>query len=178
MDSSKNVVDYKWLFRIKHKPNGTIDRYKAKLVAKGFTQRPELDYHSTFSPVIKPTTVLLVLSIVIQKLWPIHQLDVNNAFLQGHLEEEVFMHQRPGFEHLNLPTHICKLKKAIYGIKQAPRAWYNELKNYLVSMGFYKSQSNTSLFIMHNFGFTVYVLIYVDDIIITRCHNNVVKQVI
>lgn len=97
-DSTKNIIACKWLFRIKRKPNRSIDRYKATLVAKGYHQRPGIDYHSIFSLVIKPTTVCLILSIVVQNNWAIHQLDVNNAFLHGHLEEEVFMSQPPGLK--------------------------------------------------------------------------------
>lgn len=97
-DKSQNLVNCGWVFRIKHLPTSGIDRYKARLVAKGFTQRPGIDYHATFSPIIKPTTVRLVLSIAIQNGWSLRQLDVNNAFLQGRLVEEIYMRQPPGFE--------------------------------------------------------------------------------
>ncbi|XP_057506617.1 LEAF RUST 10 DISEASE-RESISTANCE LOCUS RECEPTOR-LIKE PROTEIN KINASE-like 2.5 [Actinidia eriantha] len=131
-DPSQNIVGCKWVFRIKQKPDGTIDRYKARLVAKGFHQRPGLDYHHTFSQVAKSTTVRVLLSLAVFRGWSLRQMDVNNAFLQGSLDEEVFMSQPPGFVDTNLPKYVCKLNKAIYGLKQAPRAWYNELRRFLL----------------------------------------------
>ena len=124
---SQNVVGCKWVFRIKRSPDGSIARYKARLVAKGFHQRPGLDYKETFSPVVKTTTIRVLLSVAVTRGWSLRQLDVNNAFLQGHLTEDVFMAQPPGFVEPTFPSHVCQLKKAIYGLKQAPRAWYNEL---------------------------------------------------
>ncbi|KFK29449.1 hypothetical protein AALP_AA7G135900 [Arabis alpina] len=122
-----NVVGCRWVFRLKRLPNGAIHRYKARLVAKGFHQRPGIDYFDTFSPVIKPPSIRLVLSLAVSRNWTLRQLDVNNAFLQGHLQELVYMEQPPGFIDSEQPDHVCKLNKAIYGLKQAPRAWYNEL---------------------------------------------------
>lgn len=115
--TAQNIVGCKWIFRVKRLPDGSVDRYKARLVAKGFHQRPGVDYNDTFSPVIKHVTVRLVLPIAVSHGWSLRQRDVNNAFLQGTLSEDVFMIQPSGFIDTDFPTHICKLKKAIYDLK-------------------------------------------------------------
>lgn len=130
-------------------------------------QRPGLDYAETFSPVIKSTTIRIILGVAVDRSWPIRQLDVNNAFLQGTLTDEVYMCQPPGFIDKDRPNHVCRLRKALYGLKQAPRAWYIELRNYLITVGFVNSVSDTSLFILRKGRSIVYMLVYVDDILVT-----------
>ncbi|GAB2303645.1 hypothetical protein Dimus_038792 [Dionaea muscipula] len=166
-DFASNVVGCKWVFRVKYKPDGSLDKYKARLVAKGFHQRPGCDFTETFSPVIKPVTVRTVLDFRRFFGLPLRQLDVNNAFLQGRLSEDVFMEQPPGFLDKTFPHHVCKLKKAIYGLKQAPRAWYTELRNFLLQVGFINSVADSSLFIYRRDHLVLYLLVYVDDIIVT-----------
>lgn len=112
-------------------------------------------------------TIRIVLTLAVRQGWSLHQLDVNNAFLQGMLKEEVFMLQPPGFINKNFHVHICRLKKALYGLKQAPRGWYTELQVFLLSLGFVNSTVDASLFIHHKLGVTLYLLVYVDDIIVT-----------
>ena len=141
----KNLIDCKWVYKVKRRADGSIDRYKARLVAKGFKQRYGIDYEDTFSPVVRIATVRLVLSVAVSRGWCLRQLDVQNAFLHGVLEEEVYMKQPPGFE--KDPRMVCKLDKAIYGLKQAPRAWYSRLSSKLLDLGFVTSKSDTSLFI-------------------------------
>ena len=171
----RNLIDCKWVFKIKRQADGEIDRYKARLVAKGFKQRYGIDYEDTFRPVVKIATVRLVLSIAVTRGWCLRQLDVQNAFLHGVLEEEVYMRQPPGFEDPKHPSFVCKMKKAIYGLKQAPRAWYSRLSSKLVSLGFVSSKSDTLVFIYRNKGIEIYMLIYVDDIIVTSSSQDAVK---
>ncbi|KAK1681269.1 hypothetical protein QYE76_042117 [Lolium multiflorum] len=140
--------------------------YKARLVAKEFKQRYGIDYEDTFSLVVKIATVRLVLAVFVSRGWSLRQLDVKNAFLNGVLEEEVYMRQPPGYEDKDKPTHICKLDKALYGLKQAPRAWYSRLSAKLINLGFVASKSDMSLFIYRKYKVTIYMLIYVDDIIV------------
>jgi histone deacetylase 1/2 len=174
--TATNIVGCKWIFRIKRNFNGSIDRYKARLVAKGFHQRPGVNYLETFSPVIKPTTIHLVLSLVVANRLSLRQLDINNAFLQGSLSETVFMAQPPGFIDSDHPNHVCKLHKAIYGLKQAPRAWYHELRSFLLAAGFTNSHSDTSLFTRATGNNLLYLLVYVDDIIFTGNNADFVSQ--
>lgn len=138
------------MFKVKYKSDGTLGRYKARLVAQGFTQTPGLDFFDTFSPVIKPSTVRIVLSIVAALDWPAYQIDINNAFLNGILHETVYMRQPPGFEDKTYPKHVCKLHKSLYGLKQAPRACFDKLKATLLFWGFKHSKVDTSLFFSCN----------------------------
>lgn len=119
---SMNIVSCRWVFRIKRKAYGSVDKNKAGLVAKGFHQQPVLDFGEIYNALIKPVAILTVLSLVGSYSWPIKQIDVSNVFLHGYLTETVYMAQPPGFVHLLHPQDVCLLKKSLYGLKQAPCA--------------------------------------------------------
>ena len=169
---NQNIVGCKWLFRIKRNPDGSISGYEARLVAVGFTQTPGTNFLETFAPVIRPQTVKIVLTLALTHNWSMHQLDENNAFLQGELAEEVYMEQPSGFKHDHFPHYDCKLHQAIYGLRQAPRAWLNSLKTYVTSCGFVTSKSDSLLFIYSHGVTKAYFLAYVDDLLITGNDNK------
>lgn len=166
------------MFRVKHNPNGTIERHKERLVAKGFHQQQGIDYTDTFSPVIKPATIRAVLSLVVSRGWSLHQLDVKNAFLYGFLKEDAYMTQPPGFIDPSQPSHVYKLNKAIYGLKQAPRAWFHRMTCFLLLVGFVQSLADSSLFVRQFGGHTIYFLLYVDDIVSTGSDDRLLQSFI
>lgn len=135
-------------------------------MAKGFHQQPGIGLKETFSPVIRPTTIRVVLSLAVTFQWPLRQLDVHNAFFNGFLNEEVYMSQPPVFVDPQHPTHICKLDKALYGLKQVPRAWYYCLSSFILQHGFTNSRNDTSLIFKLTGKTILLLLIYVNDIII------------
>ena len=156
----------KWVFSIKHKADGSIERYKARLVAKGYTQTYGIDYQETFSPVAKLNTVRVLLSVAANLDWPLHQFDVKNAFLHGDLKEEVYMDIPPGYMSSSTGI-VCRLQRALYGLKQSPRAWFGRFSMAMRKYGFQQSNSDHTLFLKRRQGKITALIIYVDDMIIT-----------
>ncbi|PKU84943.1 Retrovirus-related Pol polyprotein from transposon TNT 1-94 [Dendrobium catenatum] len=177
-DPQQNVLGCKWTFRTKYRADGSIARYKARLVAKGFDQEYGIDYQETFSPVAKIPTIRILLILALQHAWPIHQLDVSNAFLHGQLHHTVYMTQPPGFVDNLQPNYVCQLKKALYRLKQSPREWFSTLSGYLHTLGFQFSTSDSSLLIYNKNGTRMYFLVYVDDILLTGNCQQAIKQLL
>ncbi|KAL8155424.1 hypothetical protein AgCh_000710 [Apium graveolens] len=173
--NSQNLIGCKWIFRIKRNPDGSVERYKARIVAKGFHQRVGLDYSETFAPVSKPATVRIILCLALSNNWSLRQLDINNAFLNGTLHEPVYMVQPPGFIDSNFPNHVCLLRKSIYGLKQASHEWYQELRKFLLQFGFTNSVSDSALFSYNHHGAVLHFLVYVDDIILTVNNDDFIS---
>jgi hypothetical protein len=173
-----NVVTGKWVFTHKLRADGTLDHYKARWVLQGFTQRPGVDYDKTFNPVVKSTTVRTVLATVVSRTWLIQQLDVKNAFLHDTLSETVFCCQSTGFTDPAHPDLVCRLHNSLYGLKQAPQAWYSRFATFLTTLGFLEAKSDTSLFIFRRGSDIIYLLLYVDDIILTASSTELLRRTI
>lgn len=162
----KRAIGCKWVYKIKYRPNGEVEKYKARLVAKGYNQQEGIDYRETFSPVVKMATVRLVLKIASLYNWDLNQMDVHNAFLQGNLDEEIYMTIPEGLGNYD-KNMVCRLKKSLYGLKQSSRQWNLKLTQSLVSGGFKQSYHDYSLFTKEINNEIVVVLVYVDDILVT-----------
>lgn len=166
--SGKSIVGCRWVYTVKVGPDGKIDRLKARLVAKGYTQVFGLDYSDTFSPVAKMASVRLFLSMAAMRHWPLYQLDIKNAFLHGDLEEEVYLEQPPGFvAQGECRGYVCRLHKALYGLKQSPRAWFGRFSNVVQQYGMIRSEADHSVFYKCSSNKYIYLVVYVDDIVIT-----------
>ncbi|GKC24671.1 ribonuclease H-like domain-containing protein [Tanacetum coccineum] len=173
-----NMVRSMWLFKHKFHADGTLRCYKARLVANGSSQQLGVDFDETFSPVVKLTIIRTVLGLIVSCQWPMNQLNVKNDFLNGDLSETVYMHQPFGFVDFRYPHHVCLLQRSSYGLKQAPRAWFQRFTGYATRAGFYHGRCDSSLFIYKQGSQVAYLLIYVDDIILTASSPALLQQII
>jgi hypothetical protein len=164
---SKDVVSSKWLFKIKHVADESIEKYKARFVARGFSQKEGIDYEETFAPVARYTSIKTIIALVAKMKWKLHQMDVKTTFLNGVIEEEVYIEQPQRFEVEDRKSHVCKLKKALYGLKQALRAWYGRIDSFLTSLGFTKSKADSNLYFKVMNDEPLILLLYVDDLFLT-----------
>ncbi|KAL0297759.1 UNVERIFIED_CONTAM: Retrovirus-related Pol polyprotein from transposon RE1 [Sesamum radiatum] len=171
----KMPIGCRWVFKLKLKADGSIDRYKARLVAKGYNQIKGIDYNESFSPVAKSVTVRLFFSIAAASNWHIHQMDVNNAFLHGYLEEEIYMSPPDGY--CLPPGHVCRLKRSLYGLKQASRQWNQEFTTQIVAFGFIQSKHDYCLFTKKSGDSFLVLLLYVDDILVAGTSAELITEV-
>jgi hypothetical protein len=173
-----NVIGTKWVYKNKSDENGTITRNKARLVAQGYTQVEGLDFDETFAPVARLESIRLLLGVACVLKFKLFQMDVKSAFLNGYLNEEVYVEQPKGFVNPDLPDHVYKLKKALYGLKQAPRAWYERLTEFLVNHGYRKGGHDKTLFVKEEHGKLMIAQIYVDDIVFGGMSSQMVEHFI
>ncbi|GJR23315.1 putative ribonuclease H-like domain-containing protein [Tanacetum coccineum] len=165
LPSGKKAIGTKWVYRNKKDERGIVVRNKARLVAQGYKQEEGIDYDEVFAPVARVEAIRLFLAFASFMNFPVYQMDVKSAFLYGTIEEEVYVCQPPGFVDPEFPEKVYKVEKALYGLHQAPRAWYETLSTYLLDNGFHRGQIDKTLFIKRLKGDILLVQVYVDDII-------------
>lgn len=178
LPKQRKAITNKWVFKLKRKADGQIDKYKARLVARGFSQKLGFDYGETYAPVAKLVTLKILLAVANRKDMHIHQMDVKSAFLNGELKEDIYMELPEGFKRGN---KVCKLNKALYGLKQASREWNEKFNEFMTRIGFERCASDQCLYVKKQNEEMIYVLLYVDDILIF-CKNieviNTVKKML
>ncbi|WIA17281.1 hypothetical protein OEZ85_014150 [Tetradesmus obliquus] len=164
LPAGHKALDVKWVFKIKRHADGKIERYKARLVVKGFQQREGIDYTEVYAPVSQHSTFRILLALAAQYSFALHHIDITTAFLNGELEEEVYVRQPPGFVE-GPAGYVLQLKKALYGLKQAPRAWHTKLKAALHDMHLQPTSADPGLYVRNDSGGILLALVWVDDII-------------
>ena len=175
LPEGKEAIGCKWVYKLKYKSDGTLERHKARLVALGNKQVEGVDYGETFAPVAKMGTVRLFLDTAVKNNWDVHQMDVYNAFLHGDLEEEIYMKLPPGFKASD-PAKVCRLRKSLYGLKQSPRCWFSKLSTSLKEYGFEQNLLDYSLFTLDKDGAQLRVLVYVDDLVISSSNLKIMQN--
>jgi len=174
-ESSKRI-GCRWVFKTKRDSNGNIERYKARLVAKGYTKKGGIDYKETFSPVSKKDSLRIVLALVAHYDLELHQMDVKTAFLNGDLEEDVYMDQPEGFEIKGKDQMVCKLKKSIYGLKQASRQWYIKFNDTITSFGFKEITVDRCIYQKISGSKFIFLVLYVDDILLAANDLGILRE--
>jgi hypothetical protein len=166
------------VFKHKLNPDGMLERYKARWMVRSFNQRPGIDFQETFTPVFKPATIRTMLTIAASKRWPTRQLDVSNAFLRGNLDEHVMCPQPIGFHDADRPQAVCLLDKSLYGLRQASCVWFTRFATFVVKIGFKATRSDSSLFVLCRGHDVAYLLLYVDDMVITASSSSLLQHVV
>ncbi|KAK9215025.1 hypothetical protein WN944_007028 [Citrus x changshan-huyou] len=178
LPKGKRVIGNKWVYTKKQgSPNQTTPRYKARLVAKGFAQKEGIDYNEVFSPVVKHTSIRILLALVAEYELELAQLDVKTAFLHGDLEEEIYMIQPCGFRVAGKENHVCRLIKSLYGLKQSPRQWYKRFDQFIQWQKFTRSEHDHCVYFRRLLdGAFIYLLLYVDDMLIASKNGDEIKR--
>ena len=158
--------EFHWLYKVKQVVDGSVEKHKEIFVARGFSQVEGIDYHETFALDARYSSIRSMLALSTQMGWKIHQMDVKTAFLNGQIEEEVYIEHSKGFETFHHESHVCRIKRALYRLKRAPHAWYTKIDNYFIGLGFTKSEADVNVYQIMVKGKLLIIVIYVDDLIL------------
>lgn len=169
-------LGYKWIFKRKMKADGSIDKCKVGLVIKGYKQQEGLDYFDAYSPVSRITSIQMILAIAALRNLEVHQMDVKTAFLNGELDEEMYMEQPEGFSAPGQSKKICRLVKSLYGLKQAPKQWHEKFDNAMLSSGFKINECDKCVYVKDTKDGYVILCLYVDDMLIVGSNDKVIKS--
>ncbi|GJY70425.1 retrovirus-related pol polyprotein from transposon TNT 1-94 [Tanacetum coccineum] len=169
-------LGYKWIFKKKMKADGTVDKYKARLVIQGFRQREGLDYFDTYSPVTRITSIRMIIAIAALRNLEIHQMDVKTAFLNGDLEEEIYMNQPEGFIAPGQEGKVCRLVKSLYGLKQAPKQWHQKFDHTMLESGFKINECDKCVYVKDTSAGYVILCLYVDDMLIVGSNDKIIRS--
>ena len=176
LPKNRKALRCKWIYKIKRNPDGSIDKYKARLVAIGYSQKEGIDYNKTFSPVAKLSTIRILLSIAANEGLSLRQFDVSTAFLYGTVKEEIYTRQPKGYN--DGTSNVCRLKKSLYGLKQAPKCWNECIHNFLIETGFLQSDADPCLYVLQRYNVKMVLALYVDDGLIASSDDFVAKKFI
>ena len=163
------------MFKVKHNVNGSIERFKAHLVAKGYSQRPGLDYNESFAPTFHPPTLCIIMALAAVEDLELRSVDITSAFTNGDLDEEIYMRQPEGF-HVGSPNQVCRLRKSLYGLKQSARQWDKKLHSVLTELDFKRIESDCSVYIYSNQEVWIIVPIYIDDITLASKSSTAIDK--
>ena len=174
----RRAIGCKWVFRVKHDGHGTVERFKGRLVAQGYSQKYGIDYEETFAPVARFSSIRTLLAYAAEQSLLVHQMDVVTAFLNGDLKEEIYMEQPPGYAKPGQEDLVCKLKKSLYGLKQSPRCWNQKFTKHMNSLGFNESDADPCVFVRVNKQKKIEIVaVYVDDLILITETNEEMQQI-
>ena len=166
LPEGKEAIGCKWVFKVKHNSEGEVERFKCRLVAKGYSQWYGVDFEETFAPVVRFSSIRTLLAFAVNNDMIVHQMDVVTAFLNGELQEEIYMQQPPGYEVADGDKLVCRLKKSLYGLKQASRCWNKSFQDFMLDLGHRQSHADPCVFINEESECTTIVAVYVDDLIV------------
>jgi transposase InsO family protein len=178
LPAGRQAIGCKWVYKVKRHADGSIDRFKARLVAKGYSQQYGIDFTETFAPVVRFSSLRAILAIAAANDYEIHQMDVKTAFLNGDLDEDIYMQQPDGYRAAGSQASlVCKLNKSLYGLKQAGRAWNKKMDAALIELGLRPTHSDSCVYVMRQDDTVMFLLVYVDDLLLVTNHMGQLKSI-